>query len=81
MTSRACIVAWRIILYLLIHTTIGQYESTLIKLQNAETQIDDLKAQLDATLELEDLLMQLTERNQTLVEVRGVNVACAIVLT
>ncbi|KAI0756147.1 dynactin [Daedaleopsis nitida] len=45
-----------------------QYESTLIKLQNAETQIEDLKAQLDATLEVEDLLLGLTERNSNLVE-------------
>ena len=49
---------------------LAQYESTLIKLQNAETQIEDLKAQLDDALGAEDLLVQLTERNLMLGEVR-----------
>ncbi|KAI0352271.1 dynactin [Trametes cingulata] len=46
----------------------SQYESTLIKLQNAEVQIEDLKAQLDDALGAEDLLVQLTERNLMLGE-------------
>ncbi|EIW87309.1 hypothetical protein CONPUDRAFT_161877 [Coniophora puteana RWD-64-598 SS2] len=46
----------------------GQYESTLIKLSNAETQIDDLKDQLDDALGAEEMLVQLTERNLMLGE-------------
>ncbi|KAI0801398.1 dynactin [Fomes fomentarius] len=46
----------------------SQYETTLIKLQNAETQIEDLKEQLDDALGAEDLLVQLTERNLMLGE-------------
>ncbi|KAH7886311.1 dynein associated protein-domain-containing protein [Phlebopus sp. FC_14] len=46
----------------------GQYESTLIKLSNAETQIDDLKVQLDDALGAEEMLVQLTERNLILGE-------------
>ena len=54
---------------LLIHSpTIGQYETTLIKLSNAETQIDDLKVQLDDALGAEEMLVQLTERNLMLGE-------------
>ncbi|KAL6307818.1 dynein associated protein-domain-containing protein [Sparassis latifolia] len=45
-----------------------QYESTLIKLANAEVQIEDLKVQLDDALGAEDLLVQLTERNLMLGE-------------
>jgi len=48
----------------------GQYESTLIRLSNAETQIEHLKSQLDATLGAEEMLVQLTERNLMLSEVR-----------
>jgi len=48
---------------------LAQLESTLIKLANAETQIDDLKVQLDDALGAEDLLVQLTERNLMLGEV------------
>ena len=47
----------------------AQYESTLIKLSNAEVQIEDLKVQLDDALGAEDLLVQLTERNLMLGEV------------
>ena len=47
----------------------AQYESTLIKLQNADAQIEDLKAQLADALGAEDLLVQLTERNLMLGEV------------
>ncbi|KAI0066601.1 hypothetical protein BV25DRAFT_1820618 [Artomyces pyxidatus] len=46
----------------------GQLESTLIKLANAETQIDDLKLQLDDALGAEEMLVQLTERNLMLGE-------------
>ncbi|RPD64767.1 dynactin [Lentinus tigrinus ALCF2SS1-6] len=46
----------------------GEHESALIKLQNAEVQIEDLKAQLDDALGAEDLLVQLTERNLMLGE-------------
>lgn len=54
---------------LLIHSrTIEQYETALIKLSNAETQIDDLKAQLDDALGAEEMLVQLTERNLLLGE-------------
>jgi len=41
----------------------------LIKLTNAETQVEDLKLQLDDALGTEDLLVQLTERNLMLGEV------------
>ena len=47
----------------------AQYESTLIKLTNAEVQIDDLKVQLDDALGAEEMLVQLTERNLELGEV------------
>lgn len=53
----------------------AQYESTLIKLTNAEVQIDDLKVQLDDALGAEEMLVQLTERNLMLGEV---NAKCAI---
>lgn len=46
----------------------SQYEETLIKLANAEVQIEDLKMQLDDALGAEDLLVQLTERNLMLSE-------------
>lgn len=46
----------------------AQYESTLVKLSNAEVQIEDLKVQLDDALGAEDLLVQLTERNLMLGE-------------
>jgi dynactin 1 len=52
---------------LTIHT--AQYDSTLIKLANAETQIEDLKLQLDDALGAEEMLVQLTERNLMLSEV------------
>ena len=48
---------------------IAQYESTLIKLSNAEIQIEDLKLQLDDALGAEEMLVQLTERNLMLSEV------------
>ena len=46
----------------------AQYESTLVKLSNAEVQIEDLKVQLDDALGAEDLLVPLTERNLMLGE-------------
>ncbi|KAN0135638.1 Dynein associated domain containing protein [Lactarius tabidus] len=45
-----------------------QLESTLIKLANADTQIEDLKLQLDDALGAEEMLVQLTERNLMLGE-------------
>ena len=47
----------------------AQYESTLIKLTNAEVQVEDLKLQLDDALGAEEMLVQLTERNLMLGEV------------
>jgi dynactin 1 len=47
----------------------AQLESTLIKLANADTQIEDLKLQLDDALGAEDLVVQLTERTLMLGEV------------
>ncbi|KAH8834970.1 dynactin [Flagelloscypha sp. PMI_526] len=44
------------------------YETTQIKLANAEIQIEDLKMQLDDALGAEDVLVQLTERNLMLSE-------------
>ncbi|TDL26403.1 dynactin [Rickenella mellea] len=46
----------------------SQYDSALIKLSNAETQIEDLKLQLDDALGAEEMLVQLTERNLMLGE-------------
>jgi hypothetical protein len=51
----------------------AQYESTLIKLSNAETQIEDIKLQLDDAMGAEDLLVQLTERNLQLGEVGAIS--------
>ena len=48
---------------------IAQLDSSLIKLANAETQIEDLKLQLDDALGAEEMLVQLTERNLMLGEV------------
>ncbi|KAF9447534.1 hypothetical protein P691DRAFT_706592 [Macrolepiota fuliginosa MF-IS2] len=45
-----------------------QYDETLIKLANAETEIEELKLQLDDALHAEDLLVKLTERNLELGE-------------
>ncbi|THH01217.1 hypothetical protein EW026_g1444 [Hermanssonia centrifuga] len=46
----------------------SQYESTQIKLANAEVQVEDLKLQLDDALGAEEMLVQLTERNLMLGE-------------
>lgn len=50
----------------------AQLESTLIKLSNADTQIEDLKLQLDDALGAEELVVQLTERTLMLGEVTTV---------
>lgn len=50
----------------------AQLESTLIKLANADTQIEDLKLQLDDALGAEELVVQLTERTLMLGEVTTV---------
>jgi FAD synthase len=47
----------------------AQLESTLIKLANADTQIEDLKNQLDDALDAEEMVVQLTERTLMLGEV------------
>jgi dynactin 1 len=41
------------------------------RLEGAETQLEDLKLQLDDAMGAEDMLEQLTERNLTLTEVRS----------
>ncbi|KAF8893676.1 dynein associated protein-domain-containing protein [Gymnopilus junonius] len=41
----------------------ASYEESLIKLANAEVQIEDLKLQLDDALTAEDMVVRLTERN------------------
>ncbi|KAK7035364.1 hypothetical protein VNI00_011895 [Paramarasmius palmivorus] len=46
----------------------AEYQTLQIKLVNAETQVEDLKLQLDDALGAEDLLVQLTERNLQLGE-------------
>ncbi|KAK0466245.1 dynactin [Desarmillaria tabescens] len=46
----------------------SQYDSVVIKLSNAEVQIEDLKLQLDDALGVEEMLVQLTERNLMLGE-------------
>ncbi|KAK0481445.1 dynein associated protein-domain-containing protein [Armillaria novae-zelandiae] len=46
----------------------SQYDSVVIKLSNAEIQIEDLKLQLDDALGVEEMLVQLTERNLMLGE-------------
>jgi dynactin 1 len=48
----------------------AQFDSALIKLSNAEVQIEDLKLQLDDAMGAEEMLVQLTERNLMLGEVR-----------
>lgn len=46
----------------------SQYDSILGKLANSETQVEELKAQLDDALGAEEMLEQLTERNLVLGE-------------
>jgi len=45
------------------------FDETLIKLANAEQQVEDLKLQLDDALSAEDMVVRLTERNLVLGEV------------
>lgn len=51
------------------HISSAQLETSMIKLANAEIQIEDLKLQLDDALGAEEMLVQLTERNLMLGEV------------
>ncbi|KAJ7650592.1 dynactin [Roridomyces roridus] len=46
----------------------SNYETTQIRLANAEIQVEDLKMQLDDALGAEEMLVQLTERNLMLGE-------------
>ncbi|TFL06330.1 dynein associated protein-domain-containing protein [Pterulicium gracile] len=41
----------------------SSYDSTVIKLNNADVQIEDLKLQLDVALGAEDMIVDLTEQN------------------
>ena len=58
-----------LVFYIPTETYIAQLESTLIKLANADTQIEDLKLQLDDALGAEEMVVHLTERNLMLGEV------------
>jgi dynactin 1 len=49
---------------------LAEFDATLQRLANADVQIDSLKQQLDDALGAEDMLVQLTERNLLLGEVR-----------
>jgi dynactin 1 len=57
-------------LYNLCLRLLAKFETTQIQLSNAEVQIEDLKLQLDDALGAEELVVQLTERNLMLSEVR-----------
>lgn len=57
-------------IYTLIYPPTAQFENSLNRLQSADAQIDELKSQLDDALSAEEMLVQLTERNLTLAEVR-----------
>lgn len=50
-------------------TAAARLELSEAKLANAETQIEDLKIQLDDALGAEDMLEELTERNLQMSEV------------
>lgn len=52
-----------------IYILTAQHDNAVIKLANAEIQIEDLKLQLDDALGAEDMVVQLTERNLMLGEV------------
>ena len=49
---------------------VAQHDEALFKLANAEVQVEELKVQLDDALGAEEMLVQLTERNLMLGEVR-----------
>lgn len=51
-------------------SSVAQYAQTLARLEHADAQVDDLKEQLDDALGAEDMLVQLTERNLLMGEVR-----------
>lgn len=51
-------------------TSTVQHDEALYKLANAEVQVEELKMQLDDALGAEEMLVQLTERNLMLGEVR-----------
>jgi len=48
---------------------VGSHETALITLQNTGPQVEGLKIQLDDTLGVEDIFVQLIERNLMLSEV------------
>lgn len=50
------------------------YDDKASRLEVAQAQVEDLKIQLDDALGAEDMLVQLTERNLTLTEVRATQV-------
>ena len=52
------------------------FDETLIKLANAEQQVEDLKLQLDDALSAEDMVVRLTERNLFLGEVYCHQLTC-----
>lgn len=58
-----------------VETNIVQHDEALYKLANAEVQVEELKMQLDDALGAEEMLVQLTERNLMLGEVRITTVA------
>lgn len=49
---------------------LDQFELTLTKLQSAEAQIEELKLSLDDALGAEEMLVQLTEKNLALADVK-----------
>lgn len=51
-------------------TILDLYDITVTQLELAESQVEDLKIQLDDALGAEDMLEQLSERNLTLNDVR-----------
>ena len=53
----------------LLKIRLAQYDEALVKLTNAEVQVEDLKLQLDDALGAEEMVVQLTERNLELGEV------------
>lgn len=55
----------------------AQYDSTLVKLANAEDQIDELKQRLDDMLGAEEAFEQVTEQNLAYGEVNIVFVDCS----
>lgn len=52
----------------------AEYDNNLITLERAESQIENLKTQLDDALGAEDMLEQLTERNLNLSEVSQLSI-------